>query len=900
MRSSPQQGLLFARRLLTGPAGAGKTHAILDLFRESWAAGRSSDTLLIVPTVSFREHTRNSLLRLIGATNPAAILTGRNVVTFDELAARPAPFSAVRRELLVRRLLAEIDIPYFRGVTGFPGFRETLADEADEVIAAGLRAGTLAHGDSPRSAAFLEFLRAYERAVGVPASPDVAASPALLLVDGFTDFTHRQKLILEQLVRRAAMAVVTLPESSESARRMLTREMAFYEERLEGNHRGHPERTAFCCHDRREEMELVADEIQRLVGRQGYHFREIGVIVQRPDTYLRPLGDLFRARHIPARLFFPVSAGETSLGRHLLACLRLFRHVGPGVEPDVEPEPAALLDVLKSGWFGGYDRSTVFRLEFRLAEGKGPGELAREFFTTLQQLNQRPSKPAAIARWVLQVWESLTSFGEVNAVDHARAAELRADAFTWRRARELPGEVATAIEAERAVVTFGEFLTLLDRELRALRFRVRDRRGDAVNVMNAYEARQWELRAAFVIGMVEGEFPRPPRPALFLSEAERLAASLPTVAAGLREQQHLYDVAVTRARERLIITWPLADGRGSDLVASRFVEGLPFETPPIVTSSPVGPATADEAMLRTPFVRERIRESQMEFSASSFQEYARCPFKHFANHLLHLQGRPKQESGLTSSLAGTIVHASIAEWEKLDAQGARPADMATIFERVFADKTRGIELGHAGEKTRARMMNDLLQFVENERQVGDTYRTRLDLRYIEHPFRLPLDLPGDARVEVTGRMDRVETLASSGGEIGLAVDFKYSTKSFTKKKVKEAEEGDEYQIPVYLLALKHMGLRPAGIEFYNLRGKPKRAGVLEESLAGHTLMGNKYAGQLVSVSSLAATGREHMTENAVEIRDGRIAVEPADSKYCKKGPHGCDFYDLCRVNKWRL
>jgi ATP-dependent helicase/DNAse subunit B len=176
----------------------------------------------------------------------------------------------------------------------------------------------------------------------------------------------------------------------------------------------------------------------------------------------------------------------------------------------------------------------------------------------------------------------------------------------------------------------------------------------------------------------------------------------------------------------------------------------------------------------------------------------------------------------------------------------------------------------------------------------------LNPAYIERDFRLPLDLPGGACVEVRGAMDRVETLAASGGDIGLAVDFKYSATAFTKKKVKQAEKGEEYQIPVYLLALQHLGLRPGGIEFYNLRGKPRRAGVLEESLMGHLLTTPKYQGVLASVDELVAIGKDNMTDNARKIRSGKISVEPNDTKRCKKGPFGCDFYDLCRVNKWRL
>src|ERR1019366_1452344 len=165
----------------------------------------------------------------------------------------------------------------------------------------------------------------------------------------------------------------------------------------------------------------------------------------------------------------------------------------------------------------------------------------------------------------------------------------------------------------------------------------------------------------------------------------------------------------------------------------------------------------------------------VEFSASGFQEFAHCPFKHFAHHLLHLLGRPRQEQGITPALAGTIVHAAIAEWEKSEGR----ADITALFESAFTEHTRGVVLRHAADKVRARMLTDLRNFIGTERQCRQSYLTRPDPRYIERSFNFPLDPPDGPRVAVTGRLDRVETLAASGGEIGLAVDFKYRAPRFT-------------------------------------------------------------------------------------------------------------------------
>jgi len=870
------QGELFkTRRLFTGPPGSGKSHAVLALWR-------TSRTLFVVPTLSFREHTRNTLLRM----NPGSMLEGRGVVTFEELMAAPPEFSSVRRTLLVERLLRESDIPHFRAVRDFPGFRETLANEADEAIdnatdhATGhatdhtMESRVKPRGDTPRGRAFLDFLGRYARATAPFRRPaGTSATADLVLVDGFTDFTPAQKQVLAQLAGRAAQTVVTIPESRLDARRMLTEELGFAEERLTGSFR-EPQRDAIVCDNRRDEVEWTSRNILQLVRQHGYQYREIGMIVQNPTAYLGTITDVFRGLGIPARLFFPTAAMDTSLGRHLMACLRLLR-AAP------EEENAARLDLLKSAWGKSENREWVARKEFEVAAGK----LARVPLDW-----ERPPLPrnvAAMARAVLDSWELLTCFGEMaTASDHARALELRADALARRRAWELPGEIAEAARAEGVSLTFPAFIEMVERELRQVRFRVRDRRTDAVNVMNAYEARQWELRAVFVMGMVEGEFPRPPRAPLFLPDTSSEQA---------REQEYLFEVATTRARERLTITWPKADARGVDLAPSRFVAELKFDEPAPRTRPVVQPLRREATRLRLPASLAAMRAHELVFSPSGLRTFNDCAFKHFAQFRMHLKGRPRQEQGLTPKLRGDIVHAAIMEWDR----GGRVEDIGTIFERMFESQTRdltGVHDSHTAKKMRAAMLADLRNFEISEQSRGETYRTDVDPAYVEKDFIFPFTLPDGTTVELKGRVDRVELR----GDIGLAVDFKYSATPYKLTKLQEALT-QEYQVAAYLLALQHWGLRPAGMEFQNLRGDARRVGVLDVSLTVEVLHGKTPKHTVPKVASdVMEVGVQRMSSVAASIRAGVIEVNPRDPKRCKVGIGGCDFYDLCRVSKWRL
>ena len=47
-----------------------------------------------------------------------------------------------------------------------------------------------------------------------------------------------------------------------------------------------------------------------------------------------------------------------------------------------------------------------------------------------------------------------------------------------------------------------------------------DLRGDLVHVMNAYEARQWDVRTLFVCGMTDRDYPRPQPQNLLFPESD--------------------------------------------------------------------------------------------------------------------------------------------------------------------------------------------------------------------------------------------------------------------------------------------------------------------------------------------------------------------------------------------
>ena len=157
---------------------------------------------------------------------------GDSLLAGQSASESPAELSAARRELLIRRLLRELALPYLNAVRDFAGFRTALGDALEEVRRAGAEPDTLPDtleaalqdaAPSARHHAFLQLFRAYIAALrqaGADATQRLSVALEslaggglplrLLLLDGFADFTAEQRVLLTALSAHAPVAVVTL------------------------------------------------------------------------------------------------------------------------------------------------------------------------------------------------------------------------------------------------------------------------------------------------------------------------------------------------------------------------------------------------------------------------------------------------------------------------------------------------------------------------------------------------------------------------------------------------------------------------------------------------------------------------------------------------------------------
>jgi ATP-dependent helicase/nuclease subunit B len=452
------------------------------------------------------------------------------------------------------------------------------------------------------------------RARDALASGEVSCSPAFLGVDGFQNFTRLEREIVLLLAGRAERTVATLAYHPALERAeggpfrvahetyLFLQEHGFVRETLEENHRARSTSlAAFVTRlaegatgsappdgsvrilegaDPADEADRVAREILRRIREEEIRYRDVVVVLR--DVLRR--SDLFRVaftRHrIPHRFYGAEPVSRLPFVRSVLDLLR----VAAG---DLTRE--RIFALLRSDHLPGVSPESVDRLEDDLREhgepdapedwvervrrhsGGGAGILA-----DLAAFEIDAADPRGTARSVLGLAERLLV--PLWARDLADADRVRAEAGAWEVVRSAATEVGDALGDGEAEAGLPEFVGLLVEALRDSRVFARNRRLDVVNVIDAREARQWEAPVVIVSGLVEGEFPRSPREDVFLPDEDRRrenrdgGLALKERLLERDEERYLFHVALTRARDRLVLTYPATDGSGEKTLRSLFLD----------------------------------------------------------------------------------------------------------------------------------------------------------------------------------------------------------------------------------------------------------------------------------------------------------------------------------------
>ncbi|MFV0498080.1 MAG: PD-(D/E)XK nuclease family protein [Candidatus Fimivivens sp.] len=644
---------------------------------------------------------------------------------------------------------------------------------------------------------------------------------------------------------------------------------------------------AIYCANPYDELETVAAEIAQLVRKKGYRYRDIAVITRDMGRYQTSLSSVFTRFDLPFFWDMPHDARCSVLTQGVLAAVLVACGLREGDWLDIARSPlfglaSELIGALENYSFvWSLRRSEWTRPFYKNPDGMVEGFSSRAA-QTLQMLEQARIHITVPIQTLRQTFESgrgsqiakglwqflqqidaarqMADFAQGMSPDEKNAF-LEEQSLLWQQLVGLlelfdaiPDEITVTKEriAELVELSFGGFeVATVPRTL------------DEIAVGTADRIRCENVRAVFLIGAIEGEFPAAAMPGGLLSENERrqlVEGGLELLTEGNRsqatERMSCYR-AVTAPTEHLVVCCPRTDAAGAPLLPSAIflraavltaaqshsdfwrvwtVSGLEkaiaqgrdtadaqFSSLVLLGKKTLGEQRvarllkADDKrvhVLLDSAIPRALFGGRLKLSPSRLEQYYRCPFSYYIQKGLGACKRQKAE--LSPLQAGVLIHRVL---ERLLSQHGGKGLSAVSPEQIrkqIADETAVYLTECAGDPTLlpARLIRnferlgewlfDMVCHLAQELLQSEFEPVAFELEIGEGKEVRPLvfKIGPDTEILIEGTADRVDTAVINGKKYLRVLDYKSGKKSFL---LDEVYYGLNLQMLIYLFSICQNG-----------------------------------------------------------------------------------------------
>ncbi len=647
------------RFLVSGKAGSGKTHLVLQKYSRFVEEQREDNVIFILPTYSQVEHLRDHILR----TSEIKGYLDTGLVTFSILANRVldsidnAPLQKLinegEKDLILSNIFKVSDKGYFSGVVGYTGFKSAFLNLLREIkensldplpfkdVLKEIQTGKDYSPINLKCNELATLYELYQKALNKNGlmdredflaqalshlNKDTFSEVELLLIDGFHDYTQLELKFIKELTSLIPNVYVTLPyqvsdpvpPAFEVSHKTYSRLVGLNlrELRLDENRRttsrmlGHIEANIFsqpedltlepdssgtslritAAANVQDEVEQIARMIRKLTYQDGYAFSQIAVIFRNIEKYRDIIGNTFTRFSIPVRIYGRKPLKENPLITAIINTANIFTD---------KWQDEAVWKVLKSNT--GIKGTLINRVEQEYLKRGTVNDCNRwlkltsnlkpvnDFLKELKKIFSNLEGSHTFSYYCKCYTDIANLFYKpaftppVKTIDEVNdnreiSGLMKSDAGALKEFMAiLNNPTLGKLVGNTGSLTFGKFNHVLESQVDLSSYRETDRRKEVVNVINVLEARQWEIPVVFVGGLLEKEFPRQVREDLFLKDYHRKKLNatgnivLREASEQTYEERYLFYIAVTRAKERLYLSYPSANSNGNPTLQSFFL-----------------------------------------------------------------------------------------------------------------------------------------------------------------------------------------------------------------------------------------------------------------------------------------------------------------------------------------
>ena len=666
----------------------------------------------------------------------------------------------------------------------------------------------------------------------------------------------------------------------------------------------------FLAKNQYSEIEEVAKNIFKLVRDEGYRYRDISIITKNIDTYSSLARAIFDKYNIPIFIDENRDLNQNIVIQYVLSILEIFiknwsyeavfNYIKTGFS-NIEDDDIFKLEkyclkwgIKQNKWkkeftYGNYeekDKAEIERLE----------QIRKDLVNPLMNLKHKIDEnktvrgiSKAIYEFLVEqqifekVKEKIEELNEIGQVDLANEYEN-----SLQNIIEILDEIVLVFDEDK--ITIDKYNQILKIGFKNSSLTKIPGTQDQVIMGDVDRSRSHKVKAIFIIGLNDGEFPSVRKDEGFLNDSDRdilkqdgIELAKGTIDKLYEDSFNIYK-AFTTAEEKLYLLYSSSDMQGKALRPSMLINKIKKIYPMIQEQSDVIEKKSKILNKKTTYeelianlsklkeqdsidkiwyyvydyykkdaewneklqqslkglsytnIPEKIEQNNIDrlygntlvTSISKLERYRSCPFYYYLQYGLKI--KPQEELKIQTLNTGTFIHEVIDEFfETVKSQGIKLEEiteeqLSEIINKIIDTKLSQNKnyIFTSTAKYRAlvvrlkKIIKKALKYI-----IGTIVQSRFEVLGTEVEFGdkgkykpIRLTLEDGKRIEIIGKIDRIDTAKGEDGKYLRIIDYKSSAKNID---LNEVYAGLQIQLLTYLDAsCKEEDLMPAGVLYFSM------------------------------------------------------------------------------------
>lgn len=667
----------------------------------------------------------------------------------------------------------------------------------------------------------------------------------------------------------------------------------------------------FLANNQYTEIEHIATEIVKLVRDKKYRYKDISVITKNLNTYASLIKVIFNNYNIPVFIDEKRELSENILVKFLVAVLEIcnknwsyeavFNYLKTGFV-DIDKEEIFKLEnycirwgIKGNKWYKE-DWTYIGKDEYTEEELARLNELRRMIVAPIRRLQEKARKDNSFINLTKILYEFLEEM-KIEEVITSKIEKLKEKGFI-EIANEYESSFKVLIELfDEIVLVFGEEKTNFDKYMNILKIGLKNTglgkipaTQDQVIVGDVSRSRSHKVRAVFIIGINDGEFPSIYKDEGFFNDKDREYLKQQGFELANGSLENLYEEnfniyrTFTIAEEKLFLSYASSDNEGrtlrpsilitklkkiypkvkekSDIIVQekeiitknntfdnlieklnayqegekiediwfdvlKYYENNPLWTGRLLKSLEGIKYTNIPEKIKPEFIKKLYGET-LHTTISRLERYRSCPFSFYLEYGLKL--KEKKSLKLQPIDTGSFMHEIIDEFfeevsnKKISIKDIEKEEIEKIVKQIIEEKLnlksnyifKSIPKFMVLTNRLCRLVTLSIKYIVQGLQNTDFEVVGNEIEFKKGKEYKPIEITttDGRKVEITGKIDRIDLAKDETGKYIRIIDYKSSAKDIN---LNEVLAGLQLQLITYLDAVcQEQDVIPAGVLYFGL------------------------------------------------------------------------------------